>query len=78
MPTIKGIPGPYRCFFYSFDCNEPRHVHIKREKMICKFWLDPISLSKNYGYSPRELNRIRKLIETYYNKIDEAWYEHCG
>jgi len=23
MPTIKGVPGPYRLFFYSFDCNEP-------------------------------------------------------
>ena len=78
MPTVKGIPGPYRFFFYSFDCSEPKHVHIQREKMICKFWLDPISLSQNYGYAPRELNRIRQLIETYYNKIDEAWYEQCG
>ncbi len=78
MPTVKDIPGPYRFFFYSFDCNEPRHAHVKREKMICKFWLDPISLSKNYGYSPRELNRIRKLIETHYDKIAEAWHEHCG
>lgn len=65
MPTVKEIPGPYRFFFYSFDCTEPRHVHIKCEKMICKFWLDPISLSQNHGYSPRELNRIRKLIETH-------------
>lgn len=31
MPTIKGIPGPHRFFFYSFDCNEPPHVHIRRE-----------------------------------------------
>jgi hypothetical protein len=23
MPTVKGISGPYRFFFYSFDCNEP-------------------------------------------------------
>lgn len=78
MPTVKGIPGPYRFFFYSFDCSEPKHVHIQREKMICKFWLDPISLSQNYGYAPRELNQIRQLIETHYNQIDEAWYEHCG
>jgi hypothetical protein len=46
--------------------------------MICKFWLAPITLSQNDGYSPRELNRIRQLIETYYDKITEAWYEHCG
>lgn len=78
MPTVKGIPGPYRLFFYSFDCNEPMHVHVQREKMMCKFWLDPLSLSKNYKYSRKELNRIRKLIETHYDKITEAWYEHCG
>jgi len=78
VPTVKGIPGPYRLFFYSFDCNEPRHVHVQREKMMCKFWFAPISLSQNYGYAPSELNRIRKLIETHYEKITEAWYEHCG
>jgi hypothetical protein len=27
MPTIRDISGPYRFFFYSFDCNEPMHVH---------------------------------------------------
>jgi hypothetical protein len=78
MPTVKDISGPYRFFFTSFDCNEPRHVHVQRERMICKFWLDPISLGRNYGYSSRELNRIRSLIETHYDKITEAWYEHCG
>ncbi|MFN8459101.1 MAG: DUF4160 domain-containing protein [Anaerolineae bacterium] len=78
MPTVQGISGSYRFFFYSFDCHEPRHVHVQREKMICKFWLDPISLSQNYGYSPAELNRIRRMIETHYQKITEAWHAHCG
>ena len=41
MPTIKGVPGPYRLLFYSFDCNEPPHVHAWRERATCKFWLDP-------------------------------------
>ena len=78
MPTVKGIPGPYRFYFYSFDCYEPKHVHVQREKMICKFWLEPISLSQNYGYTPGELNRIHKLIKAHQEKIVEAWYEHCG
>ena len=34
MPTIPGIPGPYRIFFYSFDCNEPKHVHVRRERFV--------------------------------------------
>ncbi len=78
MPTVKGIPGPYRFYFYSFDCHEPRHVHVQREGMICKFWLDPIEVSQNGGYTPHELKDIRKLIKAHYNKISEAWYEHCG
>ncbi len=62
MPTVKNLPGPYRFFFYSFDCNEPMHVHVQRENMMCKFWLEPIALSKNRRFSPRELNRIRRII----------------
>ena len=78
MPTVKNIPGPYRFFFYSFDCNEPMHVHVRREKMVCKFWLDPIALSKNRRFSPRELNRIREIIYDNLDTVIEAWYEHCG
>jgi hypothetical protein len=37
MPMVSGVPGPYRFFFYSFDCHEPPHVHAHRERMVCKF-----------------------------------------
>lgn len=78
MPTIPGIPGPYRFFFYSFDCNEPKHVHVRRESMTCKFWLETVALSTNNGFSPRELNQIRRIILDNLNPILEAWDEHCG
>ncbi|MBI1926258.1 DUF4160 domain-containing protein [Candidatus Poribacteria bacterium] len=78
MPTVQNIPGPYRFFFYSFDCNEPEHVHVKRENMVCKFWLNPIALSKNQGFSPRELNQIRQIIRSNLSKMMEVWHEHCG
>jgi hypothetical protein len=78
MPTVKNIPGTYRFFFYSFDCNEPKHIHVQREKSICKFWLEPISLSRNHGFSPKELNSIRQIIEFNRSKFVEAWHEHYG
>jgi hypothetical protein len=78
MPTIKGIPGPYRFFFYSFDCLEPKHVHVKRENMLCKFWLEPVVLTNNDRFSPRELNQIRTLILRYRTTLLEAWDDHCG
>lgn len=37
MPRIKVIPGPYRFFFTSFDCNEAAHVRVERENCTCKF-----------------------------------------
>lgn len=78
MPTVKGIPGPYRFFFYSFDCNEPMHVHVRRDNNVCKFWLKPVAISQNDRFTARELNRIKKLIEKHRTKIIEAWYDHCG
>ena len=78
MPTVKNISGPYRFFFYSFDCNEPMHVHVQREKSVCKFWLNPIALSKNNGFTPKDLNTIRNIIQSNITNILEAWNEHCG
>jgi hypothetical protein len=78
MPTVPGIPGPYRLFFYSFDCNEPQHVHVRRERKVCKFWLEPVALSSNNGFSPKELNRIRRVIVDNLELILETWDEHCG
>jgi Domain of unknown function (DUF4160) len=78
VPTVAGITGPYRFFFYSFDCNEPRHIHVRRDKAVCKYWLDPVALASNSGFTPKELNRIRKIILDNLDLIREAWDEHCG
>jgi hypothetical protein len=78
VPTVKGIEaGPYRLFFYSLDCNERMHVHVEREKMVCKFWLKPVELARNYRFRPPELTKIRKLILGNIRKIEEQWHEHC-
>jgi len=78
MPTISNITWPYRLFFYSFDCNERMHVHVQRERMICKFWIQPVALARNQGFTAKELNIIREIITRNRDKIMEAWYEHCG
>ncbi|MEO6331173.1 MAG: DUF4160 domain-containing protein [Gemmatimonadaceae bacterium] len=77
MPSIPGIPGPYRFFFYSFDCNESAHVHVQRDTAVCKFWLHRVELASTQGFSPRELARIRRIIFEERHRIAEAWREHC-
>lgn len=78
MPTIKGISGPYRFFFYSFDCNEPTHVYAQRDRVTCKFWLDPVELASNNGVTSRDLSAVRRIIFEYYARILETWREHCS
>ena len=78
MPTISDIPGPFRLFFYSLDCNEQPHVHARRDRASAKFWLDPVSLGANHGLSPRDLALARRTIFEHRDRIMEAWREHCG
>lgn len=62
MPTALRS-GPYRLYFYSYDCDEPRHMHVDRERMRAKSWLDPeVALAANHAYSRRELREIESLI----------------
>ena len=44
----------------------------------CKFWLEPLGLARSHGFSARETNVIRRIIETHRTAILEAWHEHCG
>ena len=75
MPTVLEI-GPYSFIFFSSDQSEPVHVHVKRDRQIAKFWLNPISLAKNRGFKEHELNRIARLVEDNRQKLLEAWDEH--
>lgn len=78
MPRVPGIAGAYWFFFYSFDCAEPMHVHVRRDGNEAKFWIAPVALAWNRGFTPRELNDIRRTIIENEALIIEAWHEHCG
>ena len=78
MPTALRI-GPYRFYFYSYDCDEPRHMHIDRETMSAKFWLDPdISLAVNHGYNRRELRVIERVARENLALLRGEWDAFCN
>jgi len=78
MPTIL-IVGPYRFFFYSSDCEEPRHMHVDRENMSAKFWLDPdATLVENFGYSRKELREIERILRENLEQLRNEWDSFCG
>lgn len=77
MPTV--LPsGAYRFYFFSHEPNEPPHVHVDREAFSAKFWLQPIGLARNLGFSPHELKRINGLIEANQKALLEAWHGYFG
>lgn len=78
MPVVFVVHG-FRFFFYSNegDPREPIHVHVRKDRSLAKFWLDPdVQLADTYGFSAVELNRIRKIIDNRRTEIEEAWNEH--
>ena len=74
MPTIARI-GPYRVFFYSNEAVEPPHVHVQRERMLAKFWLDTVSLASTSRFSPHELRRIERIISEHRQSFLDSWNE---
>jgi hypothetical protein len=75
MPTVD-IDGPYSFIFFSSDKGEPPHIHVKRDRDIAKFWLEPVVLAKNRGFAGHELNRIARLVREKRQKLLEEWREH--
>ncbi len=77
MPTVLRS-GPYRFYFYSHEPNEPPHVHVDRDELSAKFWLDPIGLARNFGFSAREVNTVQSLVGTNHKELLEAWHGYFG
>lgn len=75
MTPNVGKIGPFRFYFYSHESNEPPHVHVDRENYSAKYWLEPVSLASNIGFSPVELNKIEKIVVMRQKNFLEAWYE---
>lgn len=75
MPTVLQ-EGPYSFVFFSSDRGEPAHIHVKRDRLIAKFWLDPIVFARNRGFQEHELNQIMRLVEKHQQTFIEAWHEH--
>ncbi len=75
MPTVLRT-GPYRLYFYSHEPNEPPHIHIDRDNQSCKYWLTPIVLARNLGFSAKELRVIEKIIDQNKQYLLEAWDGH--
>lgn len=68
--------GPYRFFFYSNDREEPIHVHVRRDRNVAKFWLDPVRLERSGGFRSAELRAIERIVRANQDRLMEEWHGH--
>ena len=77
MPTVHRF-GPYRFYFYSQENRasfEASHIHVSSGEMRAVFWLEPVSLRVNRGYTPREVERLRRIVIANRELLLRAWNE---
>jgi uncharacterized protein DUF4160 len=74
-PTVLES-GPYRFFFFSSDRGEPIHVHVRRDRKLAKFWLAPVRMAYNYGFSQAELKRIADIARKHEAELSKAWHDY--
>ncbi|MEP7234647.1 MAG: DUF4160 domain-containing protein [Ignavibacteriota bacterium] len=74
MPKVLEING-FTFFFYSQEGNEPPHIHVRKAGNTAKFWLDPINLVENYGFSSSQMQFINSTIKDNHHLLIESWNE---
>lgn len=65
-------------YFYTHEPNEPVHVHVDRDDKSAKFWLNPVALASNLGFSAAELRRVHRLISENEALLKQKWSERFG
>lgn len=60
MPTVLRIDG-YRFFFFSNEGSEPPHIHVQQAEKYARFWLQPLQLAMNSGYTGREPSADQRI-----------------
>ena len=77
MPTVHRF-GPYRFYFYSEENQasfEAPHIHVASGPGRAVFWLEPVSLRSSWGYTPFEVERIRRIVVGSRESLLRSWNE---
>ena len=53
-------------------------MHVDRDDMSAKFWLDPIILAENHGFGRKELREIERIILDNLEVLGNEWDSFCG
>jgi hypothetical protein len=77
MPVIHRF-GPYVFRIHANenrDAGEPPHVHVESAGRSAVFWLAPVHPREAWGYTPREVDRIRRIVVANRELLLRRWDE---
>ncbi|CCD29961.1 conserved hypothetical protein [Candidatus Glomeribacter gigasporarum BEG34] len=76
MPVLFRYKG-FRFLLYSNEGNprEPIHIHVVKDGIDAKFWLDPVRLAYNDGFNAQVLRELMEVAEANAERIKGAWDE---
>lgn len=78
MPRILEVDG-FIFYFFSADCAERIHVHIKKDSSYGKIWLKPeIEVFYLKGFKVREQRKVINLVQENYTLLLETWDAYCN
>lgn len=80
MPTVHRF-GPYRFYFDSEEngaSHEAPHVHVRSGNGVASYWLEPVRIRDSQGYTPREADRIQRLVVANRALLLKEWHEFFG
>lgn len=78
MPVVFRWNG-FRFHFFSDegDPREPVHIHVAKDDVDAKFWLQPeVKVAYNKGFTARTLAKLSRRIEERREEIERAWDDH--
>jgi hypothetical protein len=73
--------GGLSYYFYSNEGQppEPPHIHIRGGGRDAKIWLEPeVSIDDSYGFNPRELSNILRIVLENRDLLLRAWHDRFG
>ena len=53
-------------------------MHVDRDDLSAKFWLEPLALVENHGFSRKELREIEDILKKDMETLKNAWDNFCN
>lgn len=70
--------GPFKADFYSIDCTEPPHVHVRSGDGVGKIWLIPVHTAWGRWSKKSAGRAAERFVRAHAVELLKQWERHCG